>query len=372
MFFQQKNKLTFGSGEEDSDILADKLQAIVNLACAYYESDLLDPRHKLDSSTMWRLSNYFESNSISFDVESKIIKAYKAIKKRKEDKDKILEKIALKYKLDVSEDISDNDTEYSSDLFMNTEEDDDLLDSDTTILNKDKNYFGKKAKDRFWNLYKSGRTFKDHSKEEIKDPRFAYIKTCHDLKMLPKAGMIIRGEKTTHLSYAHFGLLHKNSMAVAESLKRYPLEIESLDFTGNGIKASECIMLVEALESHCATLQHLNFSDNKIGHDGAIALSDKIIKMKQLESLSLDGNLLGDDSMSEILKSANTLLNLKSLNLSNNALGHKVTDSEFAEALCSLLRNTGSLIELDLSWNNLRGEAAESILLAVKENYTLK
>lgn len=57
--------------------------------------------------------------------------------------------------------------------------------------------------------------------------------------MLPKAGMVIRGEKTTHLSFANFGLLHKNSIAVAESLKRYPLEINSLDFSGNGIRAKE-------------------------------------------------------------------------------------------------------------------------------------
>jgi len=50
---------------------------------------------------------------------------------------------------------------------------------------------------------------------------------------------MIRDEKTTHLSFAHFGMLNKNTQAIAKSLKRYPLEIEGLDFTGNGLKAKE-------------------------------------------------------------------------------------------------------------------------------------
>lgn len=86
--------------------------------------------------------------------------------------------------------------------------------------------------------------------------------------MLPKAGMIIRSEKTSHLSFANLGLLQKNSVAVAESLKRYPLEIEALDFTGNGIRPKECIMLSQAIETHANTLVQLNFSENKIGLEG--------------------------------------------------------------------------------------------------------
>lgn len=54
-------------------------------------------------------------------------------------------------------------------------------------------FFGEEAKDNFWNLYKSERRFKDFNVEndEINDPRFAYLKTCKDLKVFPKARMII-------------------------------------------------------------------------------------------------------------------------------------------------------------------------------------
>lgn len=185
------------------------------------------------------LSKHFEGSSHSFKIESKIKKAFNSTTRSKEDKEEILRKIALKYSLEEEEEpVSDGDSEYSSDLYMVTEEDFNLLEDDM-ILGKEKNYFGKKAKDKFWNLYKSDRTFKDNAKSEIKDPRFAYIKTCHDLKVLPKAGMMIRSEKTSHLSFANQGLLQKSSKAVAESLKRYSLEIEALDFTGNGIRAPE-------------------------------------------------------------------------------------------------------------------------------------
>lgn len=279
----------------------------------------------------------------------------------------------MKYKLDGAKDISDRDSEFSSDLFYNaTEEDDNLLDDENTILNKDKNYFGQDAKSRFWKLYKSDRTFKDQDNTDIKDPRFAFIKTWHEMGMLPKAGMIIRSEKTSHLSFANLGLLQKNSVAVAESLKRYPLEIEALDFTGNGIRPKECTLLAQAIEVHANSLVQLNFSENKIGLEGWKALGEALLKMKLLEVINLSGNLLGDDAINEIVKGMSSLINIKWINFSNNALGRKASDSEFMENLCLILKNTGSLTELNLSWNNFRGEVAEKLILSMKENYTVK
>jgi Ran GTPase-activating protein (RanGAP) involved in mRNA processing and transport len=131
-------------------------------------------------------------------------------------------------------------------------------------------------------------------------------------------------------------------------------------------------MLVEAIDRHCSTLEILNFSNNKIGDEGALSLSEKIIMMKGLLTLNLDGNALGDDTMSEIIKSVNTLANLKILKLSNNALGNKTNESQFVDQLNTLLKNSGTLIELDLSWNNFRGKAAENLLVGLKENFTIK
>lgn len=372
MFFYQKNKLNFGPSDEDPEQLADKLQAIVNLACGNFESEEEGPKGR-SKTIMWKLSDHYDSSAVSIDVDAKIKKSYKALEKRKEDKNKILEKIAMKYKIEADDpEIDDNDSEFSSDLYMATEEDDFLFEDEHAVLNKDKNYFGKKAKDRFWKLYKSNRTFKDTDKNNITDPILSYLKICNDNHMLPKAGMMIRSEKTSNLSFANFGLLQKNCIAVAEALKRYPLDIESLDFTGNGIRDKEFILLVESLEPHLLSLQSLNFSDNRIGYDGAVALAEKLSKMKHLESLNLNGNQLGDDAATEIVKSLSGLLSLKSISLSNNALGHRVIDSEFISNLSVILKNTHTLTHLDLSWNNLRGEAAENLILAFAENFTVK
>lgn len=49
--------------------------------------------------------------------------------------------------------------------------------------------------------------------------------------------MIIRDEKTNHIDYSNYRLLDKTAVAVAEALKRYPLSIESINLTNNGLKA---------------------------------------------------------------------------------------------------------------------------------------
>lgn len=67
-------------------------------------------------------------------------------------------------------------------------------------------YFGEEAKDNFWSLYKSERRFKDFDIEtdKIEDPWFAYLKTCKDLKVFPKARMIIRDKKTSNLDFSNY------------------------------------------------------------------------------------------------------------------------------------------------------------------------
>jgi hypothetical protein len=89
-------------------------------------------------------------------------------------------------------------------------------------------YFGEEAKENFWSLYKSDRRFKDFDdqNDSINDPRFAYLKTCKELKINPKARMIIREQKTSHIDYSNYHILNKTAVAVSEAIKRYSLPIE--------------------------------------------------------------------------------------------------------------------------------------------------
>ena len=74
-------------------------------------------------------------------------------------------------------------------------------------------YFGEEAKEDFWDLYKSDRRFKDYDAEtdKINDPRFAYLKLCDELKVIPKARMLIRDKKTTYIDYSNYALLNKSA-----------------------------------------------------------------------------------------------------------------------------------------------------------------
>jgi len=116
------------------------------------------------------------------------------------------------------------------------------------------------ALDNFWLLYKysthtkshrSDRKFKDHEQsEEIQDPRFAYLQTCEQLKVFPKARMIIREESTKVLDYSNYSMMQKSAQAVAEAIKRYALPIEGVNFSNNGLKGQQCILLVQSLRRH--------------------------------------------------------------------------------------------------------------------------
>lgn len=109
-------------------------------------------------------------------------------------------------------------------------------------------YFGDGAKEEFWELYKSDRKFKDQNMQddEIKDPRFAYLETCKELMVYPKARMLIREKKSSHLDYSNFIMLNKASVAVAEAIKRYTLPVDTITLLNNGLKPKECCLLVES------------------------------------------------------------------------------------------------------------------------------
>lgn len=61
---------------------------------------------------------------------------------------------------------------------------------------------GSDSKTNFWELYKSERKFKDFQPEEdINDPRFAYFKSCKELKIQPKAGLLIKEKDSPYMDF---------------------------------------------------------------------------------------------------------------------------------------------------------------------------
>ncbi len=141
-------------------------------------------------------------------------------------------------------------------------------------------------------MYKSDRTFKDfEDSQPIKDPRFAYLKQCWDMNMLPKAKMIIWEEEqknSKRLDYANFRLQGKTCAAVAEAIKIYPLEIEEVDFSDNGLWDQDLVSLLTSLDVHFKSILTLNLSENqRLGIRGGEALANAVIEIPALMELDL-------------------------------------------------------------------------------------
>ena len=149
---------------------------------------------------------------------------------------------------------------------------------------------------------------------------------------------------------------------MAEALKRYPLELDALDFTNNGLKAKECVALTESIAGHMEQLKALNFSFNKIGLQGSAFLGSEIARSKLLRSLDVSSNYIGDLGVNEIAKGIANLIHLEQLNLSNNAIGKSPMVLECMENLTAMLKSSPKLRTLDMSWNNLKGPAAEVLI----------
>ena len=87
------------------------------------------------------------------------------------------------------------DARKGSTFTMDTVNNDKIMLSDTESSEEEEKFdnpdilFGHEARDRFWELFKSERKFKDFdSKRDVnKDPRFAYFKECYQAHILPRS-----------------------------------------------------------------------------------------------------------------------------------------------------------------------------------------
>jgi Ran GTPase-activating protein (RanGAP) involved in mRNA processing and transport len=237
-----------------------------------------------------------------------------------------------------------------------------------------KYYFGDEAKEDFWDLYKSERRFKDYNTEtdEIKDPRFAYLKTCKELKVFPKASMLIKEKNTGHIDYTNVLLLNKSAVAVAEAFKRYALKVNSINLTNNGLKAKECSLMIESFSKHYQMIQTLTISKNKMGFEGAKYLAGALPEMKILGKLVIADNDIGDHGINEIIVACKNYCSIEYLDISGNNLGKSSGSMELAQSMQSYLSNNRTLEVLKVNWNSLRGAVADKIMDGLLECYGLR
>ena len=108
---------------------------------------------------------------------------------------------------------------------------------------------GSRAKQKFWNLYKSERKFKDFDPEleTATDPRFAYFQTCKNENCLPRAALLIKDTENPVIDFTNKYLATPMAAnSVAEAVKRYTFPVLAVIFVNNSLKPRESLTIMES------------------------------------------------------------------------------------------------------------------------------
>ena len=139
--------------------------------------------------------------------------------------------------------------------------------------------------------------------------------------------------------------------------------VKVLNMSSNDLTAQEAV----AISDMMICLEELDIRYNKLGDLGAELLSEGMTNAKTLRVLNISYNNIGPSGTTAI---ANTLTNntsLKKLNISNNNIGPSGT-----AAIANALTNNTSLEELDMDVNAIGQDGAIVIAKAITNNKTLK
>lgn len=180
---------------------------------------------------------------------------------------------------------------------------------------------GSRAKQKFWDLYKSERKFKDFDPdiEETPDPRFAYFQTCKEKNCLPRANLLIKDTESPLIDFTNKYLqTQQAAQSVSEAVKRYTFPVMAIYFVNNSLKPREAKLIMQSFQHQIGTIQNLNLSMNNLSQSGAEYLASVIPNMQSIKRLNLNDCHLSDRGVKVILENLEKSTNLDVLDLSAN------------------------------------------------------
>ncbi len=140
--------------------------------------------------------------------------------------------------------------------------------------------------------------------------------------------------------------------------------LTALNLSSNCLKDEGVSAVCEAIQSNKETkLASLNFGDNNIGPVGANAVAAMVAVTGGLTALDLSSNCLKDEGVRAVCEAiqSNKETKLSSLNMGRNSIG-----PVGAKSVAAMLAVTGTLIECNLSNNDMGEEGKASICFAVQ------
>lgn len=211
-------------------------------------------------------------------------------------------------------------------------------------------------------------------------PRSRYIDGCFRAGINPKASLMTRKAFSKRLDLRHHGIGDKMCLILTESILQMPY-LQSLIVQDNNLTDASLGPLVQALVKMPHILE-VNISNNIVGDLASNTLSDYLSSPKcSIIKLVMQSADVDDFECARFVLALqnNPSSRLQELDLTRNLLGaaeelntvmpELVTAGEaFAELLES--ENCG-LTKLEIAWNMVRGESAETFANAVRVNTSL-
>ena len=168
------------------------------------------------------------------------------------------------------------------------------------------------------------------------------------------------------MQLSRYGIGNKATVALGAFLAECPLKVNSLEVSQNSIHNRGITTLVDAIAKH-TMLRLLDISANEVKRSATIALSKLFLipNPVMLVELRLSACKIGDWNMGILAEGLKASTTLKVLKLARNNLSNCGLD------LAHYLEGNTILLDLDLSWNQVRNEDATIFAKSLLHNCTL-
>ncbi|ELK01078.1 hypothetical protein PAL_GLEAN10020677 [Pteropus alecto] len=192
-----------------------------------------------------------------------------------------------------------------------------------------------------------------------------YLEACKLVGVVP-VSYFLRNMEESYVNLNHHGLGPNGTKAIAIALVSNTTVI-TLELADNCIMDEGVLSLVEMLQENYY-LQEMNISDNALGLEGARIISEFLKRnTSSLVNLQLSGNNFKDEAAELFSQALSANYRIKAVDLSHNQFSDKG-----GEYLGQMLALNVGLLSLNLSWNHFCTRGAVALCSGLRTNVTLK
>ena len=213
--------------------------------------------------------------------------------------------------------------------------------------------------------------------KRVLSPRSQYVEEVVKSNGLPLP-LVLRKDGNPHaVNFAHKGLGDTKIIPILHIIDKLPAVAE-INFCDNRLTDESLSMLTTKLE-RLKMLTHLDLSYNDIDDSAKDIMDYLVSKRCTLKTLVMDGADVDDVECAHIADAMKHNSSIQTLSLSHNKIGEmellNVVNPDLitgGEGMGDMLMHNVVLTELDLSWNSIRLESAETLADAIAHNKTLE